>query len=148
MKFGDLRCIGHNIPDSLADGNGLLVGLYDLRAFAGAGQSPERFIEVDFLTGTSSGGRPSPTVARASALYGESLPSLCMKHGISHTAFRRLSALYFNEGRDRHFTVTVEDQQGCHATDEYMGSPGRLIRVLDPLGRIRRKRGRVVLTSR
>jgi hypothetical protein len=103
MEFDDLRSIGHNIADLLADGNGFLIGHADMQVFAEACQSPERFIEVDFLTGTSSGGRPSPTLARTFALYGEALPSLCMKHGISHTAFRRLSARFFIEGRDRTF---------------------------------------------
>jgi len=33
MKFNQLRAIGHNIADSLADGNGFLIGHYDMRLF-------------------------------------------------------------------------------------------------------------------
>jgi hypothetical protein len=148
MKFDELRAIGHNIADSLADGNGLLIGAYDLNVFGEACQSPEGFIEVDFLTGTSSGGHPSPALARAIVLYCEALPLLCKKHGASPSAFRHLSARYFIEGFARRFTVMVENQQGRRATDEYMGLPGERIKVLDPLGLIRRTRGLVVCANR
>ncbi len=52
MKFDELRSIGHNIADSLASGTGLLIGIYGTDIFGEASRSPERFITVDFLTGT------------------------------------------------------------------------------------------------
>lgn len=143
-RFNQLRAIGHNIAESLADGNGFLIGRYDMRLFEEVGRSSEGFIELDFLTGTSSGGQPSPALARAFELYCGALPLLCLRHGISGATFRELRARFF---ADRQFTVTVEDSEGRFVTDEYVGSPGRRIRVLDPCGRIRRKRGHVVRTS-
>ena len=65
MKFNRLRAIGHNIADSLADGNGFLIGHHDTRPFEEVRRSSEGFIEVAFLTGTSSGDQPSPAQARA-----------------------------------------------------------------------------------
>lgn len=144
MKFNQLRAIGHNITDSLADGNGFLIGHYDMRLFEKVRRSSEGFIEVDFLTGNSSGGQPSPALARAFELYSGALPMLCLRHGISGATFRQLCARFFADGR---FTVTVEDSEGRSVTDEYVGSPGRRIQVLDPRGRIRRKRGHVVRAS-
>ncbi len=144
MKFNQLRAIGHNIADSLADGNGFLIGHYNIRLFEEVRRSSEGLIEVDFLTGASSGGQPSPALARAFALYSQALPVLCVRHGISGATFRQLSARFFADGR---FVVTVEDSEGRSVTDEYVGSPGRRIQVLDPRGRIRRKRGHVVRTS-
>jgi hypothetical protein len=144
MKFNQLRAVGHNIADSLADGNGFLIGHADMRVFEEARRSSEGFIEVDFLTGTSSGGQPSPALARAIGLYSGALPLLCIKHGISGAIFRQLRARFF---ADRRFTVTIEDSEGRYVTDEYVGSPGRRVKVLDPLGRIRRKRGDVARRS-
>jgi hypothetical protein len=144
MKFNQLRAIGHNIADSLADGNGFLIGHYDMRLIEEIRRSSEGFIEVDFLTGTSSGGQPSPALARAFELYCGALPLLCLRHEVSGAIFRQLRARFFADGR---FTVTVEDNAGRSVTDEYVGSPGRRIKVLDSLGRIRRKRGQVVRTG-
>jgi hypothetical protein len=141
MKFDQLRSIGHNVADSLASGIGLLIGVYEMDVFGEAGRSPEGFIEVDFLTGTSSGADPSPYLARALILYSEALNSLCEKHGTSASAFRQLNARYSVDTASRRFSVTVEDHNGRRSTDEYIGSPGKRIRLLDPLGRVRTKRG-------
>ncbi len=147
MKFSTLRSVGHNISDSLADGNGFLINHCDMDLFGEIRRSTEGFLEVDFLTGTASGVQPSPSLARALMLYSEALPSLCEKHTISALAFRRLSTRYFVAVRSRHFTVTVEDQEGHRATDTYMGLPGARPKTLDPLGRIRRDRGSLVRVS-
>lgn len=87
MKFGQLRAIGHNIADSLADGHGFLIGLYYINIFGEADRASERHIEINFLTGTWSGGRPSHSLAKAFRLYAEALPAFCEKHGVR----RRLS---------------------------------------------------------
>jgi hypothetical protein len=47
MKFDELRSIAHNIADSLASGNGFLIGVYDMHLFGEASQSPEGFMTVD-----------------------------------------------------------------------------------------------------
>jgi hypothetical protein len=146
MKFGVLRSIGHNIADSLAEGNGFLIGVYNMNVWDAARRSAQGFIEVDFLTGASSGGLPSPSLARAFVLYSEALPSLCARQGIPVAAFRRLHARFFHDRLAMCFTVTVEDRDGQRVTDEYVGSPGRRLKILDQLGRIRRKRSRVART--
>jgi hypothetical protein len=147
MKFDELRSMAHNIADSLASGFGELIGVYEMDVFGEAGRSPEGFIEVDFLTGTSSGGHPSAYLTRAIALYGEALPSLCEKHGTSPSAVRQLRARYFTKGLSTRFVVTVEDTEGRRSTDEYVGLPGRRARVLDSLGRIRTQRRAGVCTG-
>jgi hypothetical protein len=58
--------------------------------------------------------------------------------------FRELSARYSVDVHGPRVVVTVEDYKGLRAVDEYVGVPGRRIRILDHLGRVRRKRARVV----
>lgn len=139
MKFDELRSIGHNIADSVASGIGLLIGYYQMDIFGEASRSPEGFIAVDFLAGMCSTGTPSQSLARAIALYKDALADLCVRHGTSIAAFRELSARYSADAYGARFVVTVEDQQGRRSTDEYVGIPGRRPKVLDHLGRIRRK---------
>jgi hypothetical protein len=62
MKFDELRSVGHNVASSLASGCGILIGVYDMDVFGEVSRSGEGFIEVDFLTGTSEGVRPSPNL--------------------------------------------------------------------------------------
>jgi hypothetical protein len=138
MKLDQLRAIGHNIADSLADRNGFFIGHYDMRLFEEVLRSPDGFNEVDFLTGASTGGQPSAALARMLSLYSEALPSLRQKHRISRSAFRQLRARFL---ADRRFAVTVEDGKGRCVTDEYAGFPGRRIKTLDAMGRVRRTRG-------
>jgi hypothetical protein len=142
MKFDELRSIGHNIADSLASGIGLLIGIYEMDIFDEARRSPERCIVVDFLSGKVTSGRASPPLARAIALYGEALADLCKKHRTSRAVFRELTARYSSDVYGRRFVVTIENHQGRRAIDEYVGTPGRRIRILDHLGRVRRKRER------
>ncbi|HXP73987.1 MAG TPA: hypothetical protein VN823_07560 [Stellaceae bacterium] len=142
MKFDDLRSIAHNIADSLASGIGLLIGVYQMDVFGEAARSPEGFITVDFLTGTSSGGKVSPSLARAICRYREGLADLCRKHRASPAAFRELTVRYSPYGRGGRFVVTVEDQRGRRSVDEYEAWPGRRIRTFDHLGRIRTNRRR------
>ena len=140
MKFGELKSIGHNIADSLASGIGLLIGHYDMDVFSEAAHSPEGYIVVDFLTGTSSGAQPSESLARAIYLYGAALQDLCEKHGTNASAFRELSARYSLDSLGRRFVVTVEDQNGRRSVDEFRGFPGKRVMELDKLGRLRPKR--------
>jgi hypothetical protein len=144
MKFDELRSIGHNIADSLASGIGLLVGVYEIDVFGEARRSPARCIVVDFLSGKIIEGSASRSLARAIALYGQALPDLCNKHRASPAMFRELTARYSVDAHGPRFVVTVEDYEGGRAVDEYVGVPGRRIRILDHLGRVRRKRDRVV----
>jgi hypothetical protein len=140
MKFGTLISIGHNIADSLASGIGLMIGVYEMHIFEEAAATPEGFIEVDFLTGESPGGKPSRELARALKLYAGALPDLCRRQGVDVAEFRQLTARFSGRPLACRFVVTIEDRQGRRSTDEYRGLPGRRPRVLDHLGRIRRKR--------
>lgn len=144
MKFDVLRSIGHNIADSLASGVGLLIGIYEIDIFGEARRSPDRCITIDFLSGTVVGGRASPALSRAIARYGSVLADFCKKHAASPSDFRVLSACYSSDIFGPHFVVTVENRQGRRAVDEYIGWPGRRIRILDHLGRVRRKRNRAL----
>jgi hypothetical protein len=141
MKFDQLRSIAHNIADSLASGAGLLIGVYEMDdVFGEAARSPEGYITVDFLHGTASGGTPSPSLSRAIALYRDGLAELCAKHGTSPTAFRELNARYWVDAVGLRIRVTVADQAGHRAVDDYVGSPGKRVRARDSLGRRRRVR--------
>ncbi|WP_374389999.1 hypothetical protein [Brevundimonas sp.] len=130
MKFGELKSIGHNIADSLASGICLLVGYYEVDIFAEAASSPARYIDVDFLTGTSSGSLTSPSLTKVITLYRDALDRLCASHGTSSSAFTVLAARFATDSRyGERFTVTVEDQSGRRSIDEYLGRPGRKLKV-------------------
>ncbi len=127
MKFGELKSIGHNIADSLASGIGLMIGVYDTNIFAEAAKSPEGHITVDFLTGTTSGGRPSPSLAKAITLYAGVLEELCQSHGGSSDAFSELTVRFSRDAKGKRFVVTVCDQNGRCSTDAYLGTPGKRV---------------------
>ncbi|GAB4039182.1 hypothetical protein [Spirosoma gilvum] len=76
MKQGLLRCIAHNIADSLASGIGLLIGLCHTDVYGEAGRSSEEFMNVDFLTGTTISGRPFALLAKSIRCYRDALPDL------------------------------------------------------------------------
>jgi hypothetical protein len=139
MKFDELRSIGHNIADSLASGIGLLIGVYEMDVFGEAARSPEGFISVDFLTGETAGGTPSPYLARAIKFYRQALAGLCQRHDASPALFRELTARYSSDYYGWHFVVTVEDHRGRRSVDEYEGPSGQRAKRLDQLGRIRPK---------
>ncbi len=130
MKFGELKSIGHNIADSLESGIGLLNGVYGTDIFGEASGSPEGHITVDFLSGSSEGGKPSETLEKAIYECRGALAKLCERHGVEVSAFKTLIARY---GVDKvyggHFTVTVEDQKGRCSVDQYSGMGGRRLRT-------------------
>jgi hypothetical protein len=136
VKFGQLESIAHNVADSLGSGIGMLVGFYEMDVFGEASRSPEGYILVDFLTGTSSGAVPSPYLAKAIASYQKGLADLCEKHGTTPAAFQELTARYSGRG---HIVVTVMDEAGRHSSREFVGTPARRPRVLDQQGRVRPK---------
>jgi hypothetical protein len=140
MKFDELRSIAHNIAHSLASGFSMLIGVYDVDVFAAARRSEERFIDIDFLTGMTSGGALPSSFVRDISLCKAGLAKLCAKHGTTPTVFRTLSARYSANTFNQRVVVTVEDTRGRRAVDEYVDVPLRRIRVLDHLGRVRRKK--------
>lgn len=138
MKLGTLRAVGHNIADSLASGIGLMIGVYEMYVFKEAANSPEGYIEVDFLDGTTSGAKPSATLQRAIKLYSEALPDLCRRHNFDVSEFAHLTARYSGGSLLEEFTVNVSDSKGRSSQDRYVGVPGRRPRILNHLGRLRR----------
>jgi hypothetical protein len=129
MKFGKLKSVGHNIADSLASGIGLMVGVYEMDVFAEALAAREGYIEVDFLTGETSGGKVSPELQNAAKRYAEALPDLCKRHDVDVSDFEQLTARY--SGRRPHFErydVTIVDKLGRRSIDEYLGLRPRGLR--------------------
>jgi hypothetical protein len=133
MKHDVLRSVAHNIADSLASGCGLLIGVYDMDVFGEAHSSPEGFLDVDFLSGTTSGATPSSSLAKAIKLYQAALPDLCASQGAQLSDFKELVVKYFG----RRFSVMIVDQAGRQSTTEYESIPGQRVKVLDTLGRLR-----------
>lgn len=138
MKFSTLKAIAHNMADSVGSGIGLMVGVYEMDIYGEAAASSDRYIEVDFLTGETSGGRCSAGLVKALTLYRDALPEFCQRHGVDAHDFRELTVRFSGTHVRTGFTVTVEDQQGRRSVDTYEGIPGKRVRVLDRLGRIRR----------
>ncbi|QCQ99516.1 hypothetical protein [Brevundimonas sp. SGAir0440] len=126
MKFGELKSIGHDIADALGSGICLLVGYYKIDVFAEAAGSPVGYIEVNLVTGTSSGSPTSSTLTKVMKLYQDALARLCASHGANASAFAALTARFATDSSyGGHFTVTVDDQRGRRSIDEYLDTPGR-----------------------
>ena len=117
----------------------MLIGVYEMDIYGEASRSRKGFIQVDFLTGKSTGARPSLSLRRAIRKYKDGLALLCAKHGTTPDAFRTLTARYSRDSIGTRMLVTVEDQKRRPSVKEYVGIPGKRIRVLDPLGRVRPK---------
>ncbi|HEY0414294.1 MAG TPA: hypothetical protein VGD66_14255 [Allosphingosinicella sp.] len=139
MKHARLRSIAHNIADSLASGSGMLIGVYELDVFGEARRCPGGAITVDFLRGAVTEGQPSKFLCKAVARYKAALNGLCVKEGGSLTSFRELTVRYWSDHFSRRFAVTVVDAAGARSTTEYAGIPGRRVRIMDGLGRLRPK---------
>ena len=139
-KFDKLKAVGHNIADSLASGMGLMIGVYMTDVYAEVASAPEGYIDVDFLSGGTSGGLVSQSFANAVKEYQKELPHLCDRHGITAQDFRRLSARFSGQGDLRGFSVTTEDNQGRTSIDQFRGIPGKRVKELDHMGRVRPQR--------
>ncbi|MEM6901865.1 MAG: hypothetical protein AAF556_01335 [Pseudomonadota bacterium] len=142
MKFGALKSVGHNIADSLASGCCLLINDYFQNVFGEAAKSPGRVIEIDFLVGEVVAGDPSAKLTAAAQELAEVLPGLCARQGVSIDDVGTVSAKFYTAAKGRCFVVTVADREGRRSVDEYVGNPGKLVRGLDKLGRVRRRSNR------
>jgi hypothetical protein len=126
MKIGELASFGHNIADSLASGICFMVGIYSADIHGEAAASPEGHIDVDFLTGTTSGSPISAELRRTIQKYAEMLPELAKKHEIDAAEIKVLSARFGTDPvAGPHFLVTVEASDGRRSVDQYAGIPGK-----------------------
>jgi hypothetical protein len=116
-----------------------MIGYYPMDVYAEAAAAPEGYVEVDFLTGRISGGQVSPSFSAAIKIYQEELPKLCERHGVEVTDLHKLTARFSGQGFSRGFSVMTEDNDGRTATDYFRGMPGKRVKVLDHLGRVRPK---------
>lgn len=143
MKHAVLSSVAHNFVDSYGNGNGFLIGYFQMDVYGEAARSSEGFIEIDFLTGKFSGAAISDDLVRATELYREELPDFCKKHGASLTDFKTFIAKFWNEYNGKHCKISVQDSSGKLSEAEYIGDPPKRIKATDDLGRIRTKPNRV-----
>jgi hypothetical protein len=138
LKHDKLRSIAHNIAYSLASGDSVMIGVFDVNVFAEAAATSTGRLTVDFLNGIVVDGEPSERLSEAVKLFREVLPSFCKTHGGSITDFREFGACYYS-GSGK-FLVTIEDQRGKRSSAEYVGYSGRRALITDGLGRVQKKR--------
>lgn len=126
MKIGELASFGHNIADSLASGICFMVGIYSADIHGEAAASLEGHIDVDFLTGSTSGSPVSAELKRAIHAYTEMLPELAGRHNLDAKEIKVLSARFGTDPvAGPHFLVTVQASDGRRSVDQYVGGPGK-----------------------
>lgn len=129
MKFDTLKSVGHSIADSLGSGICLLIGYYDVDIFSEAADSSEGYIEVDFLTGNTTGSPASASLSRAVGLFRDKVSEQCKKQGADYSRLAKLSVRFGTDAvYGPHFSVTVEDIDGRKSIEQYVGRPGRRLR--------------------
>ena len=129
MKIGALASFGHNIADSLASGMCFMVGIYSAYIHREAAASPQGYIAVDFITGSTSGSPVSKELRQAILAFSTQLPELAHKHGLKFSEIQTLSARFGTDPAvGRHFQVTVETLDGKKSIDHYVGLPGKRYR--------------------
>jgi hypothetical protein len=147
MKHERLCAIAHNFADSMASGLGFVVGYCPTEVFEEAAGSPGGIIEIDFLRGTIVRGRPSDQLSSAAAIFGQAFPAFCSKNGAEVADFQSFLAAFDARGGRCRTTLTVVDRNGRGSRTEFDGVPLRRLRVLDMLGRIRRKAKQIEKTG-
>lgn len=140
MKHTELRAIVHNIADSLASGLCFVVGHYEADVFGEASRSPNGSLTIDFLSATVVEGTASPHLCKGVVLLRGALLRLCHEAGGSATELREARVRFWSDRLNRRFEVTIEDDRGRRSITEYAGIPGKRIKVMDALGRLRPKR--------
>lgn len=126
MKLGELASFGHNMADSLASGICLMVGVYSADIHGEAAASPEGYITVDFMTGSTTGSPVSEELKRTIQRYAVLFPTIARKHGLEPSQINMLSARFGTDPvAGPHFLVTVEASDGRRSVDHYAGVPGK-----------------------
>lgn len=126
MKLASVTAFAHNIADSLGSGNCLMVGMYDVPLYDDVADSRPGHIEVDFLTGATSGSHVSSKVREAIQRYVQRLPEFAENHGVDPLEIKHMVARFGTDPlHGPHFTVTVEMADGRRSIDRYVGTPGK-----------------------
>lgn len=136
MKHKQLHSIGHNYADSLASGLGFVVGHCEANVFADAASSPDCHLTVDFLNGNLLNGTASKQLLSAIPIFQNEFDNFCQKHGTTRCDFEEFTVRFEAGRRSKRYFVTVADKRGRRSTIEYIGVPGRRIKMLDHLGRV------------
>ena len=136
MKHSVLHAIAHNFADSLASGQGFVVGYYPTDVFADALSSPDRFLVVDFLTGQIDEGTGSDQLLHALPVFRNEFENFCQKHGASKSEFKEFKTRFEAGYLGATYTVTITDVRGRRSAIEYKGIPGKRTKILDDQKRI------------
>lgn len=123
----------------MASGLGFVVGYCQTDVFGEAATTTGGVIEIDFLRGSVVRGRPSDQLKSAAVMFGQAFPAFCKKNGAEVTDFQSFLAAFDAIGGRCRAVLTVVDRNGRRSLTEYDGVPLKRLRVLDTLGRIRRK---------
>ena len=137
MKHDKLCSIAHNLADSLASGLCFVIGYWDTDVF-GEAAAGDGILEVDFLNGRIVSGISSESLNGAVARFKEVLPSFCVASGAEISDFITLRARFDTTALANQVSVEVTDAHGKCTVTEYSGVPLKRLRVLDPIGRVRR----------
>ena len=140
MKHRQLLAVAHNYAASLASGLGFVVGYCPADVYGEAEKNEDRCIEVDFLAGTAVSGKCSSKLSKALKLYGLEFEAFCRRNHALRSDFTEFRGRYFLLPTGRRFSILVRDRFGKASSREYEAFPGRRVKVLDRLGRLRPKR--------
>ncbi|KQN75068.1 hypothetical protein [Devosia sp. Leaf64] len=137
MKHDKLCAIAHNLADSLASGLCFVIGYWNTDVF-GEAAAGDGVLEVDFLNGRIVRGTFSENLRGAVVRFQEVLPSFCTANGADISDFITLRARFDTTTLAHQVSVEVTDTNGKCTITEYSGVPLKRLRVLDPIGRVRR----------
>ncbi|MBT8457156.1 MAG: hypothetical protein HKO95_17730 [Rhodobacteraceae bacterium] len=136
MKHSELHAIAHNFADSLASGQGFVVGHYPTDVFADASSNPGRFLVVDFLTGQLDEGTASDQLLHALPVFRNEFKNFCQKHCASTSDFKEFKTRFEAGYLGATYTVTITDVRGRRSAIEYKGFPGKRTKMLDDQRRV------------
>ncbi|TLP69299.1 hypothetical protein FEE96_03155 [Parasedimentitalea maritima] len=139
MRHGKLHGIAHNFADSIAGGASFIFGYCFVPIFEEASASEDRSLVVDFLRGTVEGADSESDLAKIIPMFKEGFPEFCAKHEADVQDFKEFIVRYIADHTGISFTVTILDKFGKTTSREYLGNPGKRVKILDEFGRRRRK---------
>ena len=137
MKHAELRAVVHNVADSIGSGIGLLIGCYETDVYCEARAAADGILVTDLLSGHVVEGQASKSLEEAVFLYKDALAKLISDAGGSVSELAEAKVRFWNDCLGHRFAVTIEDCSGHRSTTEYAGIPGKRVKKMDALGRIR-----------